>query len=272
MISQPARKVALITGAGSGIGAATAELLAQRGFQVGVLTHTAAEARKVVERIERAGGEAVALVADVRDEKGMQVAVKQLVERFGGLDALFANAGINGAAGPLDTLTVEDFDETVGTNFKGTFITLKAAVPELKKRAGAAGKARSGGGPAVVICSSINGTHTFNDPGTIIYSATKAALIAMAKLLALELAKDTIRVTAICPGSIDTQIDENTEKRSIDRAGHDVRFPKGEIPLTGKQPGRAEQVARLVAFLMSDEADHITGTEVVIDGGQSLVV
>jgi NAD(P)-dependent dehydrogenase (short-subunit alcohol dehydrogenase family) len=246
-------------------------LLAQRGFQVGVLTHTADEAREVVDRIERAGGDAMALVADVRDEKGMQVAVKQLVKRFGGLDALFANAGINGAAGPLDRLTVDDFDETVGTNFKGTFITLKAAVPELKKRAGA-GKARSGGGPAIVICSSINGTHTFNDPGTIIYSATKAALIAMATLLALELAKDTIRVTAICPGSIDTQIDENSEKRSIDRAGHDVRFPKGEIPLTGKQPGRAEQVARLVAFLMSDEADHITGTEVVIDGGQSLVV
>ncbi len=266
MISQPVKRVALVTGAGSGIGAATAELLAQRGFQVGVLTRSAEEARGVVDRIERAGGEAVALVADVRDERGVQAAVEQLVGRFGGLDALFANAGINGAAGPLDRLTVEDFDETVGTNLKGTFITLKAAVPEIKKRSGAG---RTG---SIVVCSSINGTHTFNDPGTIIYSATKAALIAMAKLLALELAKDKVRVTAVCPGSIDTQIDENTEKRSIGRAGHEVRFPKGEIPLTGKQPGRAEQVARLVAFLMSDEADHITGTEVVIDGGQSLVV
>jgi NAD(P)-dependent dehydrogenase (short-subunit alcohol dehydrogenase family) len=266
MISQPTKKVALITGAGSGIGAATAELLAQRGFSVGVLTHTADEAIKVADRINKAGGEAMPLVADIRDEKGMQVAVQELVDRFGGLDALFANAGINGAAGPLDELTVEDFDETVDTNFKGTFITLKAAVPHLKKRA------KESGSGAVVICSSINGTHTFNDPGTVIYSATKAALVAMTKLLALELAKHHVRVTAVCPGSIDTQIDENTEKRNIDKAGHDVRFPKGEIPLTGKQPGTPEQVAKLVAFLMSDEADHITGTEVVIDGGQSLVV
>lgn len=266
MISQLPKKVALVTGAGSGIGAATAELLAQRGFCVGVLTHTADEANQVVKRITGAGAEAMALVADVRDEKGMEVAVKELVERYGGLDVVFANAGINGAAGPLEELTVEDFDETVGTNFKGTFITLKAAVPEIKKRAG---EDHQG---VVVICSSINGTHTFNDPGTAIYSATKAALVAMTKLLALELAKHHVRVTAVCPGSIDTEIGENSEKRDIDEAGHPVRFPKGEIPLTGKQPGRPEQVAKLVAFLVSDEADHITGTEVVIDGGQSLVV
>jgi len=266
MISEPAKKVALITGAGSGIGAATAELLAQRGFQVGVLTHTGEEAAKVADRITKAGGEAMPLVADIRDEKGMQVAVRELVERFGGLDVLFANAGINGAAGPLDELTVEDFDETVDTNFKGTFITLKAAVPEIKKRA----KDQSRG--AVVICASINGTHTFNDPGTVIYSATKAALVAMTKLLALELAKHHVRVTAVCPGSIDTSIDDNAEKRNIEEAGHPVRFPQGEIPLTGKKPGSPEQVAKLVAFLMSDEAEHITGTEVVIDGGQSLVV
>jgi NAD(P)-dependent dehydrogenase (short-subunit alcohol dehydrogenase family) len=268
MISRPPSRVVLVTGAGSGIGAATADLLASRDFKVGVLTHTAQEAEETVRRITDRGGDALALVADVRDEKGMQLAVEELVDRYGGLDALFANAGINGAAGPLEELTLEDFDETMDTNLKGTFITLKAAVPHIKKRV--KDGERTGG--VVVINSSINGTHTFNDPGTVIYSATKAALVAMTKLLALELAKDKVRVVAVCPGSIATEIDDNTEKRRVDEAGHDVRFPKGEIPLTGRQPGKTEQVAKLVAFLMSDEADHITGTEVVIDGGQSLVV
>jgi NAD(P)-dependent dehydrogenase (short-subunit alcohol dehydrogenase family) len=257
-----AGRVALITGAGSGIGAATAGLLAQRGAKVGLLSRTAEEVERNAERIQAAGGDALALTADVRDEQAVQAAVQQMVETFGGLDIVIANAGINGAMGPLDELTTQDFDETVGINLKGTFITLKATVPHLKKR----------GRGVVIVTASINGNGTFNDPGSTIYSATKAAQVAMVKVLALELARDKVRIVAVCPGSIDTEIDENSEKRRIKRAGWEVDFPEGEVPLTGKKPGTPDQVARLMAFLASDDADHITGTEVVIDGGQSLVV
>src|SRR5882724_6905769 len=105
-------KVALITGAGSGIGAATGELLAERGAKVALLSHTGAEVQKVVEKITSRGGQAIALVADVREPRPMEQAVAHAVERFGGLDILFANAGVNGAMGPLDKLTLEDFDHT----------------------------------------------------------------------------------------------------------------------------------------------------------------
>src|SRR5690349_5891880 len=106
-------KVALITGAGSGIGAAAAELFAQRGAKVGVLSHTGKEVEQVAERIRRAGGDAIALIADTRDMALMDQATRQLVGRYGGLDIIFANAGINGAMGPISELTLEDFDETV---------------------------------------------------------------------------------------------------------------------------------------------------------------
>src|SRR3954465_6094824 len=127
-------KVALITGAGSGIGAATGELFAQRGAKVGLLSHTQREVEAVADKINKAGGQAIPLVADVRQMPAMEDAAAKLVEKFGGLDIVFANAGINGAEGPIEELTLEDFDETVGTNLKGTFITLKVAVPRLKRR------------------------------------------------------------------------------------------------------------------------------------------
>jgi len=256
-------KVALITGAGSGIGAATGELFAQRGAKVGLLSHTQKEVEAVADKINEAGGQAIPLVADVRQMRAMEDATAKLVDKFGGLDIVFANAGINGANGPIEELTVEDFEQTVGTNLKGTFITLKVAVPRLKKR----------GRGVIIITSSVDGTHLYNDPGTLLYSATKAGELAMTKLAALELAMHKIRVLAVCPGSIETKIGDNTQKRKPEKAGPRVEWPDGEIPLLGKgKEGKPEQVARLVAFLASDDADLITGTEVVIDGGQSLIV
>ena len=131
---------------------------------------------------------------------------------------------------------------------------------------------KSAGGGSIVITASINGTRTFTSAGAIAYSCSKAGQVAMAQMAALELAKHKIRVNVICPGKIESEIEENTEARSTERAEEPAEYPRGTIPLTGGQAGKAEDVAELVLFLASDRARHITGTPVWIDGGQSLLV
>jgi NAD(P)-dependent dehydrogenase (short-subunit alcohol dehydrogenase family) len=254
-------KVALVTGAGSGIGKAAAMRFAREGASVGVLSHTEDEIRKVAEEIERAGGRAVPLVADVGDDGQMKKTVADLVQAYGGLDIVFANAGINGVWAPIDELQPEEWDRTIKTNLRGTYLTIHYAVPHLKKAGG-----------SIVITASINGSRTFTSAGATAYSATKAAQVAMAQMLAVELAKHKIRVNVVCPGKIDTEIQENTQKRDTQEAEVPAEYPEGPIPLTGKEPGTSEEVAELVFFLASDRSRHITGTPVWIDGGQSLLV
>ncbi|MBF9196978.1 SDR family oxidoreductase [Microvirga terrestris] len=254
-------KVALVTGAGSGIGKAAALRLAREGAMVGVLSHTEDEIRKVAQEIDQAGGKAIPLVADVADESQMKKAVADLVQAYGRLDIVFANAGINGVWAPIDELQPADWDRTINTNLRGTYLTIHYAVPHLKTAGG-----------SIVITASINGTRTFTSAGATAYSATKAAQVAMAQMLAVELAKHKIRVNTVCPGKIDTEIAENTDKRNIEEAEVPAEFPAGRIPLTGNEPGTSEEVAELVLFLASDRARHITGTPVWIDGAQSLLV
>ncbi|WP_414473172.1 SDR family oxidoreductase [Microvirga sp. M2] len=254
-------KVALVTGAGSGIGKATALRFAREGAMVGVLSHTESEIRETAEEIVRAGGKAIPLVADVADDAQMKAAVTGLVETYGRLDIVFANAGINGMWAPIDELQPEEWDRTINTNLRGTYLTLHHAVPHLK---------RAGG--SIVITASINGSRTFTSAGATAYSATKAAQVAMAQMLAVELAKHKIRVNVVCPGRIDTEIQDNTQRRNTEEAKVPADYPEGSIPLTGCKAGTSEEVAELVLFLASDRARHITGTPVWIDGGQSLVV
>ncbi len=252
-------KVALVTGGGSGIGEAAARLFAQRGAKVMVLGRTEDELKAVVEDIG-ANGSAAYVVADISKPDEMEKAVQQTVDQFGRLDVVFANAGINGVWAPLEDLTPEDWQKTIDINLNGTFYTVKYAVPHLKKRGG-----------SVIITSSVNGTRNFSNTGATAYSCTKAAQVAFAKMTALELAKHRIRVNVICPGAIESEIDENTEQRNVEREKEPVEFPEGQIPLTDGEPGKAEQVADLVLFLASDASSHITGTEMWIDGGQSLL-
>ncbi len=255
-------KVALVTGAGSGIGKAAALRLAAEGCAVGILTRSADEAAAVAGEIQDRGGRAIALVADVGNEDQVKAATATLVREYGGLDHIFANAGINGVWAPIDEISPDEWDQTIATNLRGTYLTLHYGVPHLKRR----------GGGAVVITASVNGTRIFSNPGATAYSCTKAAQVAMTKMLALELAKFRIRVNAVCPGAIDTSIDDNTWKRSSDVAGEPVEYPEGKIPLTNGKPGSAEEVADLVLFLLSDKARHISGTPVWIDGAESLLV
>lgn len=253
-------QVALVTGAGSGIGKAAALKLAAEGAKVGVLGRTRSEIDKTVMEIEKAGGKALALKTDVSDENQMREAVEGLVERFGRLDIVVVNAGINGVWAPIDDLKPEEFDKTIAINLRGTYLTFHAAVPHLKKQGG-----------SVIVVSSINGNRTFNAPGATAYAATKAAQVAIAQQLALELGRHKIRVNAVCPGAIETSIDDSTTVRREQDTAVPVEFPQGDIPITDGQAGESEDVAEVILFLASDRSRHVTGTPIYVDGGQGLL-
>ncbi|GAB4452704.1 MAG: SDR family NAD(P)-dependent oxidoreductase [Armatimonadaceae bacterium] len=253
-------KVALVTGAGSGIGKAAAKRFAAVGASVVALTHEEEEARQVVEEITAAGGKAFPVVADISQEDLVKDAYNRTEREYGRLDVVFANAGINGVWAPLEELTLEEWNTTITVNLTGTFVTIKYAVPLLKRQGG-----------SVIVTSSVNGSRIFSNTGATAYSCSKAGQVAMTKMLAVELGPMKIRVNVICPGAIETEIGENTEQRHLDRVKIPVEYPKGSIPLTGGKSGSSEQVADLALFLASDASSHISGTEIWIDGAQSLL-
>lgn len=253
-------QVALVTGAGSGIGQATAKLLAFAGARVGVLTRSPEEAEETVAEISAAHGEALALPGDISDSAAMERSVQTLEQKWGRLDIVVANAGVNGLWAPIEQIGEKDWEHVMGINLKGTFLTVKTAVPLLKRNGG-----------AIVIVSSVNGTRIFSNGGASAYATSKAGQLAFGRMMALELARHRIRVNTVCPGSIKTRIGENTTRRDIDKAREPVVFPEGHIPLTDGKPGSSEQVAELIWFLSSPLAAHITGAEVFIDGAESLL-
>lgn len=255
-------KVALITGGSSGIGKASALLFAREGAKVAVLGRTKTEVDRTVEEIRQAGGTALAVLADVSQPDQMQNAVQQIVGEWQTIDVVFANAGINGVWAPLEEITPEEWDTTLAINLKGTFLTVKYALPYLKKQGG-----------SVIVNSSVNGTRIFSNTGATAYSCSKAAQVAFTKMTALELARYKIRVNVICPGWIRTEIGDNTYRRNLDQVRYPVEFHDGcRIPLTRGGPGTSEQVAQLILFLASDLSSHITGTEMWIDGAESLIM
>ena len=251
-------RVALVTGAGSGIGEAATKLLVGEGARVAALGRTADELEQVVGEL---GDAAMAIVADISKAEDMERAVGQVVDRWGRLDVVFANAGVNGVWAPIEELSPEEWRRTLDINLTGTFLTIKYAVPLLRRRGG-----------SVIITSSVNGTRIFSNTGASAYSCSKAGQVALAKMLSLELAPHKVRINVICPGAIATDIDDNTERRGLEQARIPVEFPEGKVPLTGGRAGTAEQVGRLVLFLASDASDHITGTEIWIDGAESLLM
>jgi NAD(P)-dependent dehydrogenase (short-subunit alcohol dehydrogenase family) len=253
-------KVALVTGGGSGIGEAAAKLMGKEGARVGVLGRTQSELRKVCQEIESEGGKAIPMVADVSKPDEMKAAVQDLISQWNRLDIVFANAGINGVWASLEELQPDEWDQTLDVNLKGTFLTVKYALPYLKKQGG-----------SIIITSSVNGTRMFSNTGATAYACSKAAQVAFTKMIAVELGEYKIRVNVICPGWIETEIQENTEQRDTEQLGVKVEYPEGSIPLTEGNPGSSEQVAQLVLFLASDASGHISGSEVWIDGAQSLL-
>jgi len=256
-------QVALVTGAGSGIGKAAALLLAKEGAKVAVIGRAADQSQldETTAQIVQDGGSAFTIVADVAQPDQMQAAVKQTGDQWGRIDIVFANAGINGKWAPIEEITPEDWDTTLDINLKGTFLTIKYAVPYLKKQGG-----------AIIVTASVNGTRMFSNTGASAYATSKAGQVAFTKMIALELAKYKIRANVICPGAIETNIEQNTQKiPNLEKETEPVEFPEGKVPLTDGAPGKSEDVAQLVLFLASDASKHISGTEVWIDGTQSLL-
>jgi NAD(P)-dependent dehydrogenase (short-subunit alcohol dehydrogenase family) len=253
-------KVAVVTGAGSGIGKATAIRFAQQGAKVYMLDRTPEDSYETKREIESIGGTATVIECDVSNPGLVEESIRKVGEAAQKIDIIFANAGINGTWSPIETLEIEDWDQTLNTNLRSTFATVKYAIPHMKENGG-----------SIIITSSINGNRVFSNIGASAYSSSKAGQVAFMKMAALELAQYGIRVNAICPGSIDTQIGDNTYKSDdLQEVKIPVEFPEGNHPLENA-PGKPEQVANLVLFLASDESFHVTGTEIYVDGAESLL-
>ena len=248
-------KVALITGAGSGIGKAAALLLAREGAKIAALDMKEEDAQQTVQEIERAGGTARAVAADVSQPDAMQQAVQQVVDAWDRLDIVFANAGINGVWAPLEELTPEDWDKTLGINLKGTFLTVKYAVPHLKKRGG-----------SVIVTASVNGTRIFSNTGATAYSSSKAGQVRSPKWSRWSWPRRRCGSTSFVRGPSRRTSRRAPRSGTWTKCGSRSSTPKGREPLEGGTPGTADQVARLVLFLASDASEHITGTEIWIDG------
>lgn len=255
-------KVALITGAGSGLGRAAAKLLAACGARVGVVDRDASRVQEACAEIVAAGGAALALTADVTSRQQLEDAVATIDRTWGRLDIVCANAGINGTWAPVDEMDPDDWDETLRVNLKGTFLTVRATVPLLKR----------GGGGSIVITSSGVGTRMFTQTSASAYAASKAGQVAFGRMIALELAKHKIRVNTICPGAFTSNIITGTRFQNTRNLRLPVLYPEGQVPLTPGVVGTPEQMARAVWYLASDLSDHVTGTEIFVDGGQSLLM
>jgi NAD(P)-dependent dehydrogenase (short-subunit alcohol dehydrogenase family) len=258
-----AGKVALITGAASGIGLGAAILLAKEGAKVAILDIPDGDEIDALKQVRQAAGRdeaAIFAACDVSDAQQVKAAVNKTIQSFGRLDIVIANAGINGVWAPLDELEPEEWDKTHSINLRGTFLTIKYTISHLKE---------SGGG-SIIVMSSVNGNRTFSNPGASAYSASKAGQVALARQAALELARHNIRVNAICPGTINTNIAQSTIRRNLEKIDIKIEFPEGN-PALNQGKGQPEDVARVCLFLASDLSRHVSGCEIYVDGGFSLI-
>ncbi len=243
-------KVALITGANSGIGLATAKLFIQEGAKV-VITGRRQEA--LDQAVQEIGGNVKAILADAGDVSKTKEVVEQTVSAFGKIDILFANAGV-AYFSPHTEITEEFFDSQFNINVKGPFFLIKEAIPHLNE------------GAVIIGNTSVVGQKGFD--GTSVYSATKAAFRSLSRVLASELRENKIRVVSVAPGPIETPIygklgmpQEAVEEMG---AGFAQQVPLGRF-------GSADELAKSVLFLASDDASFVNGVELEVDGGLSQV-
>ena len=245
-------KVAIITGASAGIGRATAALFAAEGAKVVLGARRGAELDRLVAEIEASGGEAAALAGDVRVEDYARGLVALAVERFGKLDIAFNNAGILGESGPSTEVSEAGWSDAIAINLTGSFLGAKHQIAEMLKH----------GSGSVIFTSTFVG-YSFAFPGVAAYAASKSGLIGLTQALAAEFGPRGIRVNAILPGAVDT---------AMYREMNDT--PEAQAFITNlhalKRVATAEELARSVLYLASDDAAFITGTASLVDGGASI--
>jgi len=249
-----AEKVAIVTGASSGIGHATAKLFAREGAKIVVTARRQVELDALVDEIEAAGGQAIAVAGDIKDENLAKTVVETAVGRFGGLDVAFNNAGSTGEMGPVPDMSLAGWRNTLDTNLTSAFLGAKYQVPAMIAR----------GGGSLIFTGTFVG-HTVGMPGMAAYAASKAGLIGLIQVLAVEFGPKGLRANAILPGGTDTP-------SSITNAPGATRellaFVEGLHAL--KRMAKPEEIARSVLHLASDASSFITGAANLVDGRVSI--
>jgi NAD(P)-dependent dehydrogenase (short-subunit alcohol dehydrogenase family) len=245
-------KVAIVTGASAGIGRETAKLFASEGASVVVGARRQAELDSLVAEIEDAGGRAVALAGDARDEDFHRALVTAAIKNFGRLDIAFNNAGVLGEGGPSIQVSEAGFSDTVSVNLTGSFLAAKHQIAEMIKH----------GGGSIIFTSTFVG-YSVGFPGSAAYAASKSGLIGLTQVLAAEFGSQNVRVNAILPGAVDTDMYHEMNDTSDKRA-----FINGLHAL--KRVGQPAEIARSVLYLASDDASFVTGTASLVDGGVSI--
>ncbi len=242
----------IVTGAGSGIGRATSKLAAGYGARV-LCVDLSPAVHETAAEITAAGGTAVGLEADVSDEAAVTGYVASALEAFGGIDGIYANAGVSGGGKPMLELSVEDWQRTLGVNTIGVFLAIKHTVPHFIEQ----------GSGAIVMTASVAGLRA--NAGGVDYSASKAGVISMAQTVAYQLYGTGVRINAICPGLIETGMTKPAFDRARERGTED-RI--GQINPT-RRHGEPSEIGEMACFLLSERASYVNGQAIPVDGGLS---
>ncbi|WP_432383428.1 SDR family oxidoreductase [Duganella sp. P38] len=245
-------KVAIVTGASSGIGYQTALLFARHGAKLVVTARRQQELEALAGQIRSGGGVAIAVAGDVRDEQLAQRLVQIAVERFGGLDIAFNNAGAMGPSAPLAEVALNEWNETLATNLTSAFLGAKYQIPAMTAR----------GGGSLIFTSTFVG-YTAGMPGMGAYAASKAGIIGLTQVIAAEHGAQGIRANALLPGGTDTAMG-----RAATSAPGAREFVEGLHAL--KRLAAPEEIARSALYLASGASSFVTGTALLVDGGVSI--
>jgi NAD(P)-dependent dehydrogenase (short-subunit alcohol dehydrogenase family) len=243
-------KVAMITGAASGMGLATAIRFAGEGAAVVIADLNEEGGAAAVRECRENGGRAVFQKTDVSSDEGVKAAIERAVSEFGRLDITFNNAGLAGALGPLEDVSVENWDRTFAVLLRSVFLGIKHSIPAMRKT----------GGGSIISTASIAGI--LGQAGPLVYSVAKASVIHLTKCAAVELGKDRIRVNCICPGGINTPL-----LHKHIPGGEPVTRQMLEVLQPVARPGTGDDIAGMALYLASNDAEWVTGTAMVVDGG-----